>query len=177
MDDEEQRVGSGVEGPAPGVQSLLDHVHSETDTVVKTHTRNASADMTPPQPIGINPRGHSRAKSHDYKLRQPPPIPQRTHSIPANKHSSPYKAIGTTKVGEKNLGEADVPAHKNEPSSLLIDIDDSSSTKSAREISGDVIAESSSEQGDGEQIEVTESERIANEYRSRMNSQTDATAL
>jgi len=58
--------------------------------------RRGSIDSlkTPGSPKSM---GHSRAKSHDYRGRAPPPIPQRTHSIPANGRKAGFKGMAETR--------------------------------------------------------------------------------
>lgn len=122
----------------------------------KTHTRNASADLTQSHTLLHDGKGHSRAKSHDFRMRQPPPIPQRTHSIPAN-HSMRNKTAQLVDTGPVS-GDSGV-----------VSLGESVTASSSSSVSGnpfdDVIIENVSEADD------------ESETRDRMNSQTGNTSL
>ncbi|XP_067935255.1 rho GTPase-activating protein 17-like [Watersipora subatra] len=78
---------------------------------VKTHVRNISADV--PGNVVTEVRGHSRTKSHDLKLRQPPPIPQRTHSVLSPKPPSEHKSSLET------TPEGDLPTNDSSKTTLI----------------------------------------------------------
>lgn len=123
------------------------------DVRIKTHTRNASADI---KSTPAEVKGHSRTKSHDLKMRQPPPIPQRTHSIPA-KHSAEHKRL--LQASDKQAAGSD--------GGKLIDIEEPSATT---DFSKDIILEV-------EPITIREKEGKDKENRERANSSNNHTAL
>ena len=127
----------------------------------KTHTRNASADLTQSPTFNHDAavtRGHSRAKSQDYKMRQPPPIPQRTHSIPANHSMRTRATLQQVSVGPPS---SDSSVTGSQGQSVTASAGSSVSTNPF----DDVIVENTSE-ADHE-----------SEPRDRMNSQSGDTPL
>lgn len=145
----------------------------ETDTLgvefKKTHTRNASADLTQSPTLKHEPKGHVRARSHDYRMKQPPPVPQRTHSMLTN-HSSDLgartKNILLTQSTDDSVSTSFSTAYNNETAATASDSGRASAGSSvSTNPFEDVIVENATESSEDD------------EKRDRMNSQTDFTLL
>lgn len=161
---EQQNAASAAQN-ASNTSSLEAAEKATTNDSFKTHSRNASADLTQSPTLKHDPKGHTRARSHDYKLRQPPPVPQRTHSIPPN-HSSGLAARA------RNMQLP--PGSDSSSSSQLGSLNDGDSS------GNDLLAASVSPVTSINPFENTIAENVCEteeENRERANSQSDTTVL
>lgn len=157
----EEKLDQATSSFGTPARSLSDSATPTAAPKEKTHTRNASAvEIKTDLVSSTEVNGHNRTKSQDFKLRQPPPIPQRTHSldpkrragrIPVSASTPPAQAVEKEPVADPD-GESPI-------------ITEATSADSELGTSATTVDQ-----------EATDTDKKY-DYRDRMNSQTDDTPL